>query len=36
MSDYKRLYLNLTDTRVNDVDELENVEEEDDKDEFKR
>lgn len=25
MSDYKRLYLNLTDTRVNDIDELENV-----------
>ncbi len=25
MSDYKRLYLNLTDTRVNDIGELENV-----------
>lgn len=25
MSDYRRMYLNLTDTRVNDIDELENV-----------
>ncbi len=25
MSDYKRLYLSLTDTRVNDIDELENI-----------
>jgi heavy metal efflux system protein len=25
MSDYKRLYLSLTDTRVNDINELENV-----------
>lgn len=25
MSDYKRMYLNLTDTRVNDIEELENV-----------
>lgn len=25
MSDYKRLYLNLTDTRVNDINELENL-----------
>jgi len=25
MSDYRRLYLNLTDTRVNDVNELENL-----------
>jgi cobalt-zinc-cadmium resistance protein CzcA len=25
MSDYRRLYLNLTDTRVNDIDELENM-----------